>query len=77
MNKQNYRILIVDDNNSVLLLLRRIIEGEGYTVKSAVHGQEALSVAEKLKPHMIITDLKMPVMDGLALMRTRLYLKAP
>jgi DNA-binding NtrC family response regulator len=67
MSKENYRILIVDDEKSVLLLLRRIIEDEGYTVKSALNGKEALSVAGKLRPHMIITDLKMPVMDGMEL----------
>jgi DNA-binding NtrC family response regulator len=69
MSKENYRILIVDDEKSVLLLLRRIIEDEGYSVKSASDGKEALSAAAKYKPHMIITDLKMPVMDGMELVQ--------
>jgi DNA-binding NtrC family response regulator len=70
MSKENYRILIVDDEKSVLLLLRRIIEDEGYTVKSASDGKAALTAAAKYKPHMIITDLKMPVMDGMELVKT-------
>ncbi len=68
MSAANYRILIVDDEKSILLLLKRIIEEEGYSVKSAGDGKEALRVAEIFKPHLIITDLKMPVMDGMALM---------
>ncbi|MEN8265334.1 MAG: response regulator, partial [Nitrospirota bacterium] len=68
MSKANYRILIVDDEKSILLLLKRIIEEEGYSVKSAGDGKEALSISEKFKPHLIITDLKMPIMDGMALM---------
>jgi YesN/AraC family two-component response regulator len=69
MNKENYRILIVDDEKSMLLLLRRIIESEGYTVQSASDGEEALLIAGKYKPHMIITDLVMPVVDGMELMK--------
>jgi DNA-binding NtrC family response regulator len=69
MNKENYRILIVDDEKSMLLLLRRIIESEGYTVQSASDGEEALLIAGKYKPHMIITDLVMPLVDGMELMK--------
>ncbi len=67
MSKKNYRILVVDDEASILLLLRRILEDDGYTVKTAKDGKEALAVAERFKPHLIITDLKMPVMDGITL----------
>jgi DNA-binding NtrC family response regulator len=68
MSKANYRILIVDDEKSILLLLKRILEEEGYSVKSASDGKDALGVAGKFKPHLIITDIKMPVLDGMALM---------
>ncbi len=67
MSKTNFRILLVDDEKSILLLLKRIIEEEGYSVKSAGDGKEALTISEKFKPHLIITDLKMPVMDGMSL----------
>ena len=68
MNKENYRILVVDDKRSMLLLLGRIIESEGYTVQSASDGKEALLIAGKYKPHMIITDLVMPEMGGMEMM---------
>jgi DNA-binding NtrC family response regulator len=68
MSKTNFRILVVDDEKSILLLLKRIIEEEGYNVASAGDGKEALALSEKFKPHLIITDLKMPVMDGMTLM---------
>ena len=67
MSRTNYRILIVDDEKSILLLLKRIIEEEGYSVKSAEEGKEALKVSETFNPHLVITDLKMPVMDGMTL----------
>jgi DNA-binding NtrC family response regulator len=68
MDKENYRILIVDDERSMLLLLRRVVESEGYTVQSASDGKEALLIAGKYKPHMIITDLVMPEMGGMEMM---------
>ena len=70
MTKNNYRILIVDDETSVLLLLGRIIEDEGYAVQSASDGNKALKAAEQFKPHLIITDLNMPLMDGMKLIET-------
>ena len=70
MTKNNYRILIVDDEKSVLLLLGRIIEDEGYEVQSASDGNKALKVAEQFKPHLIVTDLNMPLMDGMKLIET-------
>jgi DNA-binding NtrC family response regulator len=48
-------------------LLKRILDEEGYTVKTASNGDEALRVSRNFKPHLIITDLKMPVMDGMTL----------
>jgi DNA-binding NtrC family response regulator len=67
MSRESYRILIVDDERSILLLLKRILDEEGYTVKTASNGDEALRVSRNFKPHLIITDLKMPVMDGMTL----------
>jgi len=69
MNKENYRILIVDDEESFLLLLQKIVQEEGYSVRTASNGEEALKVSETFMPHLVITDLKMPVMDGLALLQ--------
>jgi DNA-binding NtrC family response regulator len=69
MSKKNYRILVVDDEASILLLLRRIIEDEGYSVATASSGPEAMRVAGNFKPQLILTDLKMPGMDGISFMK--------
>ncbi|WP_420264831.1 sigma-54-dependent transcriptional regulator [Candidatus Magnetominusculus dajiuhuensis] len=66
MSKNNYRVLIVDDEDSIRLLLMRILEGDGYTIKTASNGRDALSVCEHYMPHLILLDLKMPQMDGIA-----------
>jgi DNA-binding NtrC family response regulator len=68
MNRKAFKILIVDDEKSFLLLLRRIAESEGYTVKTADNGQQALQVAKSFRPHLILVDLKMPLIDGLTFM---------
>src|SRR3990172_1475977 len=67
MNRKDYRVLAVDDEQAFVLLLRRIIEGEGYTVRTASDGNEALTVARSFMPHLLIVDLKMPGMDGITL----------
>lgn len=68
-----YNILIVDDEPIVKIALRSILPWEeyGYFIcGTAGNGLEALSLIEKQHPDVIITDLKMPGMDGLELIRT-------
>ncbi len=67
VSRENYRILIVDDDESTRILFCRIIEKDKYTVKTATTGKEALQIARNFKPHLILTDLKMPGMDGMSL----------
>lgn len=69
MNKENFRILIVDDEESFLLLMTRILRNEGYTVKGFSNPSEALAALNSFSPGLIITDLKMPGMDGIHFMR--------
>ncbi|HVR42367.1 MAG TPA: PAS domain S-box protein [Thermoanaerobaculia bacterium] len=57
-------ILIVDDQAINLRLLRAQLEGEGQTVLEASNGAEALSVLEREKVDLVISDILMPVMDG-------------
>jgi CheY-like chemotaxis protein len=58
------QILVVDDNPEDRLMLRRMLEGEGWAIAEAENGKLALeSVAESL-PDVIMLDLMMPVMDG-------------
>jgi len=59
-------ILIVDDSPTIRLSLKTALELQKFKVEEASNGKEALDkVKGGLKPHLIITDLNMPVMDGL------------
>lgn len=62
-------ILIVDDNASNLKLLRLMLETEGYLVRTAEHAYAALQVLSGFTPRLILMDIQLPGMDGLALAR--------
>jgi len=61
------KILIVDDNQDSRMLLKKILESDGYRVEEASNGKEALDLAAVSPPDMIISDILMPVMDGFKL----------
>lgn len=64
--KQAYRILLVDDEVDLLSLWKLRLEGNGYEVATAESAEEALAKLTLVNPHLVITDLKMPGIDGLA-----------
>mgnify|MGYP001596287839 CR=1 FL=1 len=59
------RILIVDDEKSIRRTLRDILEYEDFTVEEAGDGQEGLTMALKEKYDIILSDIKMPKLDGM------------
>ena len=59
------RILIIDDEETSLDILRQILEIEGYEVVEARNGQEGIEIFRKQSFDLVITDLVMPVKDGL------------
>ena len=61
-------ILIVDDQEIHRLILRTLLRDNGYQVKEAINGKEALEKARIAPPDLIISDLLMPVMDGYTLL---------
>ncbi len=61
------KVVVADDSELVLRLMRNILETEGYLVMTAGNGEEALKIAVQEKPDLIVTDLMMPVMDGISL----------
>ncbi|QQN74324.1 response regulator [Croceicoccus sp. YJ47] len=62
-------ILTVDDSPSVRMAIRIALSGAGYTVTEAGDGEEGLAAANNGKFDMIVTDLNMPKMDGLTMIR--------
>lgn len=62
-------ILTVDDSPSLRMAIRIALTGAGYTVTEAGDGQEGLMKANAEKFDMIVTDLNMPIMDGLTMIR--------
>lgn len=62
------RILIVDDEASARSALGEILSDEGYKVRTAADGFRALAAAREFAPDVVVTDLKMPGMDGLELL---------
>ena len=65
MKKKDIRILLVDDEPDVIEIIKYNLEQEGYNVKTASNGKEALKKAQKNTPHLIIMDVMMPEMDGI------------
>ena len=63
------RILVVDDEMGMCDFLRYLLEGEGYEVDHANSGIDALAGLEAKSYHLVLTDIKMPGMDGLEMLR--------
>jgi len=64
MENKKHRILVVDDEQSILELLTYNLEKEGYEVKSASDGIKAVEVAKAFNPEVILLDIMMPNQDG-------------
>jgi CheY-like chemotaxis protein len=57
-------VLVVDDDSSIRMVLRMILEKDGYEVVEAEHGEAALAHLPALLPDIVVTDLTMPVLNG-------------
>ncbi|MDA1000770.1 MAG: sigma-54 dependent transcriptional regulator [bacterium] len=64
------RILVVDDEERMRHLLERLLGGEGYEVRTASNGADALRLLSEADSDLVISDVRMPGMDGLTLLRT-------
>ena len=68
-------VLLVEDTEDNRFMMRRLLEMSGYNVVEATNGEEAVRLAEAESPSLILMDLSLPVIDGLA--ATRLIRKLP
>jgi DNA-binding response OmpR family regulator len=59
-------ILLVDDEQEILDILKKKLEKSNYTVDTASSGEEALSMCKSLRPDLLLLDIAMPAMDGYA-----------
>jgi two-component system alkaline phosphatase synthesis response regulator PhoP len=65
----NYKILVVDDDPDIVELLHYNLTREGYSVAQAENGKKAIEVAHAFKPDVILMDVMMPLLDGIAACR--------
>ena len=63
------KILVVDDEPQITRVLKTTLSSQGYSTRTAADGKEALQTMKEWAPDLIITDLRMPNMDGLSLCR--------
>ncbi len=65
MKKKEIKILLVDDEQDILEIVSYNLKQEGYIIVTASNGREAIAVAKKERPQLIIMDVMMPEMDGM------------
>ena len=63
------RLLLVDDELDLLGTLSEILEGQGYTVVSTWAGEDAVDIAELFDPNVLVTDFRLPGIDGVTVVR--------
>lgn len=73
---EEIKVLIVDDEELVLRSLRRLLMDENYTILTATSGEEGLEILQREEPQIIISDYRMPDMNGVDFLR-KAYLRIP
>jgi two-component system, cell cycle response regulator DivK len=64
-NSLSPTIMVVEDYDDTRHLLKRVLEKKGYQVLEAVNGQEAIEIADREHPNLILMDLDLPILDGI------------
>lgn len=64
--KKDRTIMVVEDYDDTRLLLKKTLEDLGYSVLEASNGQEAVDIAGRERPDLILMDLDLPILDGIA-----------
>ena len=63
------RVLVVEDEENLVALLRKYLEREGFEVHGALDGLEALEVARRAEPDVVVLDWMLPGLDGMEVLR--------
>ena len=69
MQSRSHRILVVDDESTIVNTVQAYLEKEGYTVHTAFDGPKALKAARAFRPDLIVLDIMLPGMDGIEVLR--------
>lgn len=67
--KNKARILIVDDEPELRILLSQVLENVGYEMKEAADGEEAIELLKKEKYDLTLLDIQMPILDGIKVLK--------
>ncbi|PLT31674.1 response regulator [Peribacillus deserti] len=63
------RVLIVDDQFGIRILLNEVLQREGYETFQAANGPQALDIVNKYPPDLVLLDMKIPGMDGIEILK--------
>lgn len=69
------KVLVVDDEPEVRLVLSEFLESRGFEVAAAESGAQALAMVDEVKPHVVLLDVTMPQMDGIETLKRLAALK--
>ncbi len=69
MNRKDVHILIVEDEEILRLMFKQSFENWGFRVETAANGKEALEKCQAIPYHIVVTDLNMPIMNGMELLK--------
>ncbi len=68
-NGQAWKIVLIDDEEDIRDVVSIVLEDAGFLVQSASNGKEGLALCEKISPQIVITDIRMPGMDGIQVLQ--------
>jgi DNA-binding response OmpR family regulator len=63
------RILVIDDDEQLLLLVRQALQKEGYEVLSTADGPQGIEIFKREKPDLVLLDIGLPTMDGIEVLK--------
>ncbi len=65
-----WKIVVMDDEPDILEVISIVLQDNGYQVATAANGREGLDLCRRIRPHIVLTDVRMPEMDGLEVLAT-------